>query len=137
MDYRLLVTAILAIHFAFLAYVVAGGFLAVHWPRLFWPHLAAAAWGLLVVLVPVICPLTWAENWARQRAGEPALTRGFIDRYIEGVIYPARYTRLIDVLVGLIVVGSWLLVYRRWRANHVKTSDLSGPGTSSAPVLHP
>jgi Protein of Unknown function (DUF2784) len=117
MGYRFLVTAILAVHFAFLAYVVVGGFLAVRWPRLLWPHLVAAAWGLLVVLVPVTCPLTWAENWARQRAGEPALTRGFIDRYIEGVIYPARYTRLIDVLVALVVLISWLLVWRRRRAS--------------------
>jgi Protein of Unknown function (DUF2784) len=113
--YRLLVTAVLAVHFAFLAYVVVGGFLAVRWPRLFWPHLVAAAWGLLVVAFPVTCPLTWAENWARVRAGEGALTKGFIDRYIEGVIYPARYTPVVDVLVGLVVIGSWLLVYRNWR----------------------
>jgi hypothetical protein len=120
MGYRFLVTAILAVHFAFLAYVVAGGFLAIRWPRLLWPHLAAAAWGLLVILVPVTCPLTWAENWARQRAGEPALTKGFIDRYIEGVIYPARYTRLIDILVALVVLISWLLVYfRRRRVSHL------------------
>ncbi len=116
MGYRLLVTTILAVHFAFLGYVVLGGLLAIRWPRMFWPHLAAAAWGLLVVTFPVVCPLTWAESWARQRAGEAALTEGFIDRYIEGVIYPARYTRLIDVLVGLVVVGSWLLAYRRWRS---------------------
>jgi hypothetical protein len=136
MGYRFLVTAILAVHFAFLAYVVAGGFLAIRWRRLFWPHLAAAAWGLLVILVPVICPLTWAENWARRRAGEHALTKGFIDRYVEGVIYPARYTRLVDVLVGLVVLISWLLVYRRWRASR-KTSELSSPGGSSEPVLWP
>jgi hypothetical protein len=117
MGYRFLVTAILAVHFAFLAYVVVGGLLAIRWPRLFWPHLVAAAWGLLVILVPVTCPLTWAENWARQRAGEHALTKGFIDRYIEGVIYPARYTRLIDVLAALVVLISWLLVWRRWRAS--------------------
>src|SRR6266480_4493127 len=128
MGYRLLVTAILAVHFAFLAYVVVGGFLAIRWRRLFWPHLVAAAWGLLVVAVPVVCPLTWAENWARQRAGEHALTKGFIDRYIEGVSYPARSTGLVGVLVGLVVVGSWLLVYRRWRTGRRKTSELSGSG---------
>src|SRR4051794_3124490 len=111
MGYRLLVVAILAVHFAFLGYVVLGGLLAIRRPRLFWPHLAAAGWGLLVLVFPVTCPLTWAENWARQRAGEAALTKGFIDRYIEGVLYPARYTTLVDVLAGLVVVGSWLLVW--------------------------
>jgi Protein of Unknown function (DUF2784) len=137
MGYRFAVTAILTVHFAFLAYVVGGGFLAIRWPRLFWPHLAAAAWGLLVILVPIVCPLTWAENWARQRAGEPALTKGFIDRYIEGVIYPARYTRLIDVLVALAVLGSWLLVYRHWRTRRGETSELSAPGRSSRSVFRP
>jgi hypothetical protein len=116
MGYRVLVSAVLAVHFAFLAYVVLGGLPAIRWPRMFWPHLAAASWGLLVIMFPVTCPLTWAENWARQRAGEAALTRGFIDRYIEGVVYPARYTGLIDALVGLVVIGSWLFAYRRWRS---------------------
>jgi hypothetical protein len=134
MGYRFLVTAILAVHFAFLAYVLAGGFLAIRWPRLIWPHLVAAGWGLLVILVPVTCPLTWAENWARQRAGEHALTKGFIDRYIEGVIYPARYTRLIDVLVALVVLGSWLIVYSRRRR---KTSELSGAGAASKSPMRP
>jgi hypothetical protein len=116
MAYRLLVSAILVAHFAFVAYVVLGGLPAIRWPRLVWPHLVAAAWGLLVVTVPVTCPLTWAENWARRRAGEAALTKGFIDRYIEGVLYPARYTDLLRVLIALVVVGSWLLAYRRWRS---------------------
>jgi hypothetical protein len=116
MDYRLLVSAVLVAHFAFLAYVVLGGLPAIRWPRLFWPHLAAAAWGLVVITFPVACPLTGAEDWARRRAGEAALTRGFIDRYIEGVLYPARYAGLLHVLVALVVLGSWLLVYRRWRS---------------------
>jgi hypothetical protein len=116
MDYRLLVSAVLVAHFAFLAYVVLGGLPAIRWPRLFWPHVAAAGWGLLVTVFPVTCPLTWAESWARRRAGEVAPRRGFIDRYIEGSLYPARYAELVRVLVALVVVASWLLVYRGWRS---------------------
>jgi hypothetical protein len=115
MGYRTLVTAILVAHFAFIGYVVFGGFLAVRWPRAFWPHLLAAGWGLLVVAVPLNCPLTWAEDWARQRAGEAPLTKGFIDRYVEGVIYPAGYAEQLWVLAGLVVAGSWLWAYRRGR----------------------
>jgi hypothetical protein len=114
MGYRWLVTVILAAHFAFLAYVVVGGFLAVRWPAAFWPHLGAAIWGVLVVGVPLDCPLTRAENWARRRAGEPGLTRGFIDRYFDGVLYPERFTGLLRGLVALCVLGSWLWAYRRW-----------------------
>jgi hypothetical protein len=112
--YRWLVTVILAVHFAYLAYVALGGFLAVRWPRAFWPHLVAAIWGVLVVGVPLDCPLTWAENWARRRAGEPGVTTGFIDRYIEGVLYPERFSALLRVLLAVCVLGSWLWAYRRW-----------------------
>jgi hypothetical protein len=119
MAYRLLVAAVVAVHFAFLAYVVLGGLPAIRWPRLFWPHLVAAGWGLLVITFPVTCPLTGVENWARRRAGEAPLASGFIDRYIEGVLYPARYVQPLRVLVALVVVGSWLLAYRRWCSRRV------------------
>jgi hypothetical protein len=115
MGYRALVTVVLVAHFAFLAYVVLGGLLAVRWPRAFWPHLLAAAWGLLLVTFSLTCPLTMAEDWARQRAGEGALTKGFIDRYIEGVLYPERYTDLLRVVVAVVIGGSWAWAFVRWR----------------------
>ena len=123
MGYRALVTVILVVHFAFLAFVVFGGFLSWRWPRLFWPHLAAAAWGLVVVALSLRCPLTTAENWAREQAGLAPEARGFIDRYIEGVLYPARYTVLLQTLAGLLVIGSWAGAYlfRRSRRRRVET----------------
>jgi len=119
--YRFLATVVLVAHFAFLAYVVVGGLLALRWRWTFWPHAAAALWGLLVVTVPLNCPLTWAENWARRRGGQggwqdAALQKGFIDRYITGVLYPERYVMLMRVLVAVVVLGSWALVLLRWRA---------------------
>jgi hypothetical protein len=123
MGYRELVTVILAVHFAYLAFVVFGGFLSWRWPRLFWPHLAAAVWGLAVVALSLRCPLTTAENWAREQAGLAPQARGFIDRYIEGVLYPARYTVLLQTLAGLLVIGSWAGAYlfRRNRRRRVET----------------
>src|SRR4029450_4758257 len=106
-----LVTVILAVHFAFLAFVVFGGFLSWRWPRLFWAPPAPAAWGLAVVAFSLRCPLTTAENWAREQAGLAPEARGFIDRYIEGVLYPARYTVLFQTLAGLLVIGSWAGAY--------------------------
>ncbi len=131
MGYRLLVTVILAAHFAFLAYVVLGGLLAVRWPRAFWPHLVAAGWGLAVVTAALTCPLTYAEAWARRHAGEGAVTRGFIDRYIEGVLYPERYTNLLRVLVAVVVLGSWTWAFARWRTRRAATRALTGAPTES------
>lgn len=108
MGYRALATAVLVVHFAYLAYLVIGGFLAWRWPRLIWAHLVAAAWGVALIGLGLDCPLTYAEDWARRRAGESGLTRGFVDRYLEGVIYPQRYAVLAQVLVALVVVASWV-----------------------------
>jgi Protein of Unknown function (DUF2784) len=133
--YRVLVTVILTAHFAFLAYVVLGGFLAWRWPRAIWPHLAAAAWGFAVVAVPLTCPLTTAENWARRRSGSAALTKGFIDRYIEGVLYPERFTRLLQILVAVVVLGSWVGAVLRWRRRRTldtkRKSEVSSRSTAT------
>lgn len=107
MDYGLLATAILTVHFGYLAYLVFGGFAAWAWPRTIWLHVGAAGWGFLVVAAQLTCPLTVAEAWARDRAGQPVNPRGFIDEYIEGVLYPERYTGLMQALAALAVLGSW------------------------------
>ncbi len=103
----MLVPTILVVHFAFLAYVVFGGFVAWRWRNAIWPHLAAAAWGLLIVFNAVNCPLTWAENWARQRAGNGGYDKGFIDTYVTGVLYPARYLAEMRFLAAAVVAVSW------------------------------
>ncbi|MGW0433876.1 DUF2784 domain-containing protein [Micromonospora sp. NPDC003197] len=116
MGYRLLTTLILVLHFGFLAYLVVGGFLAWLWPRTGWLHLAAAGWGAVVVAAGLDCPLTYAEHWSRRQAGETGAMRGFIDRYVEGVLYPERYAELVMALVAIVVVGSWLGLWL-WRRN--------------------
>ena len=121
-----LVTVILVVHFGYLAFVVLGGFLAWRWPRMFYVHLVAAAWGLAVVGIPLTCPLTTVENWARRQAGQTQQTSGFIDRYIEGALYPERYTLLLQAGVGVMVVGSWVgaYLYRRHLRRRVETVSL-------------
>ncbi|MGH8776601.1 MAG: DUF2784 domain-containing protein [Jiangellaceae bacterium] len=117
MAYEVLTTVILSLHFAWLVYLAAGGFLAWRWPWAIWPHVAAAAWGAALVLAGLDCPLTAAEDWSRRQAGGAGVSTGFIDRYVEGVIYPERYTGVLQVLVALVVAVSWagahLLARRR------------------------
>src|SRR5262245_2485728 len=132
MGFRILATAVLVTHFAYLAYVVFGGFIAWRWPRTFWAYLAAATWGLIVIAGPLECPLTFAENWARGRAGESGLTTGFIDRYIEGVLYPARYTVLLQALAAATVFASWVGVYVRWRARARRNTSDTGKSEDSS-----
>ncbi|QIS04058.1 DUF2784 family protein [Nocardia brasiliensis] len=109
MLYRLLADATAAVHFAFVAYVVIGGFLAWRWPRGIWTHLLAFGWGFATVLFGFECPLTHLENWARHRAGEAGLPpSGFIDHYLTGVIYPDSALGAVRVLVAVCVVLSWV-----------------------------
>jgi len=106
---------IMTVHFAVLVFLIVGGFLAWHWRGLIYPHLAMATWGLLVVAFPLNCPLTAAENYFRVRAGQPELVDGFIDHYIDGVLYPQAAAGAVQLLVGVLVVGSWTGYYLRWR----------------------
>jgi Protein of Unknown function (DUF2784) len=113
--YRLLAGTAQGAHFAYLGYLVLGGFLAWRWTWTVWPHALAAAWGFAVVAFSPTCPLTWAEDWARRRGGRPALSHGFMDHYITGVLYPARYESLVRVLVAVVVLASWSGAYLHWR----------------------
>jgi hypothetical protein len=115
MGYRILAGAAMAVHFGFVAYVVAGGFLGWRWPRAIWPHLPFAGWGLVTVVFHLGCPLTRLEDWARRRAGEPGLTTGFIDHYLAGVVFPERYGGLVRLLAAVAVGVSWLGAWIRRR----------------------
>lgn len=116
MGWRTLADAVVAVHFAFLAYVVLGGFVAWRWPRTIVLHALAAAWGLLIVTVAVPCPLTALENQFREWGGEDPLHQGFIGTYVTGTLYPAGDERLVQVIVGVVVLTSWVgLALRRRR----------------------
>ena len=118
--YRLLADLTMLVHFTFLAFVVFGGFLAWKWPRVIWAHLLLAAYGFATIAFSIRCPLTDVEDWARTRAGEAKLTgTGFIDHYIEGVLYPQEYTRLLQAAAAAVVLGSWLGLVIRRRSQHL------------------
>ena len=106
--------AVVAVHFAFLGFVIAGGFFAWRWRRVLWAHLAACTWAIAILTVPgLICPLTRTENWARVRGGLHPYVTGFIDHHIEGSLYPAAFTPFVQVLVALAVLASWVGLYLR------------------------
>ena len=112
-----LADVVVVLHFAFLLFVALGGFLAWRWPWVIWIHVPAVAWALGLVAIGYDCPLTPLEEWFRRRAGEQVAEGGFVDRYIEDVIYPERYTALLRAVVVVAVLVGWGgLVARRRRA---------------------
>jgi Protein of Unknown function (DUF2784) len=105
MFYRIGAEVVLSVHFAFIAFVLCGGLLAVRWRWVAVAHLPAATWGFFVEMTGRICPLTYAENYLRERAGESGYSQGFIEHYLLPVIYPAGLTRQIQfVLAGVVVL---------------------------------
>jgi uncharacterized protein DUF2784 len=134
MAYRWLALAVVGLHFAYLAYLLFGGFLAWRWPRSWFVHLLAASWATLVITTAVPCPLTAVQNWLRERGGQPPVTGGFIARYVRGVFYPADHETAAQVAVGLLVAVSWTgLAVRlaRLRARvHREPPSGGGPGSS-------
>jgi hypothetical protein len=119
--YDVLLDAILALHFGYIAFLVLGGFLAWRWPRAFWLHLVASIWAILIVVSWVDCPLTWAENWTRRQTGKPQVT-GFIDQYLTGVIYPPQYLTQVRLAVAFVVLVSWIGAFILWRRRRARAA---------------
>jgi len=111
MWYRLLADSVVLIHAAFVAFVVLGGFLTWHWPKLAFAHLPAALWGALIEFAGWICPLTPLENAFRLRAGQAGYTSGFIEHYVLPVMYPNGLTRTVQVVLGVAVVAINVVAY--------------------------
>jgi hypothetical protein len=116
MPYRWLADGVVALHFAFILFVVLGGLLTLRWRRAAWIHVPIAIWGALIEFVGFVCPLTPLENGLRQRGGEQGYEGGFIQHYIVPVVYPAELTRGTQVMLGTVVLLLNAVVYWRvWR----------------------
>jgi Protein of Unknown function (DUF2784) len=132
--YRVLAEATMVVHFAFVVYVVVGGFLAWRWPRTIVLHLVAAGWGMLITVFSLECPLTAVEDGLRRRAGAQALPGGFIDTYIEGVLYPERLVMEARAVAAILVLIAWVGLLVRWRSgrrDRSKAGSKAGAGTGA------
>ena len=132
MWYRIGADFVLITHFAFVLFVVLGGFLALRWPRLAWVHLPVAVYGAIIEFLGFICPLTPLENSLRQRGGEAGYSGGFIDHYITATIYPSGLTRGIQLVlgVGVLVVNALVYAIVVRRAHRPATGE--PPGSADA-----
>lgn len=117
---RWLADLILALHFAYVLFVVAGltliwlgiacGWL---WVRNFWLrllHLAAIGLVAAEALVGLVCPLTMLEDWLR--SDDPAGS-GFVERWVHRILFwdfPAWAFTLTYLAFTLLAVFTW----RRW-----------------------
>lgn len=113
MIYRIAADAVMVAHFAFILFVATGALLAWRWPRLVWLHVPALAWGLATLTIGIECPLTGLEKGLRQLAGTEGYTGGFVDHYLDNVVYPEEYGGLLRALAGMAIIAGYVLLHRR------------------------
>ncbi len=99
-------------HFAFLAFVVAGGLLTRRHRWMSVPHLLSVAWAVYVEATPgLVCPLTPLENYFAARAGRAGYEGSFIEHYLVPIIYPDGLTPALQLTLAGVVLGLNLAVY--------------------------
>lgn len=120
MLYRLLADLVLVLHLGFVAFVVLGLVAIITgnlrrwaWVNNFWfrlCHLLAICVVVAQTWMEILCPLTGLENWLRERAGEGVYAGGFIQHWVEAVLYydaPGWVFAAAYTLFGLAIAGCW------------------------------
>jgi hypothetical protein len=116
------------VHFTALLYIGLGGFLAWRWPRSLYVHVFFAAWGVIVNVLPVPCPLTALEDWFRSMQGLGPLPGGFNEYYIYDEIIPRELLPVVGAGAIVVVIISYVGAWKRWPRNPVQRS-----GSSASP----
>lgn len=104
MIYRSLADFVLVVHLGFVLFVVLGGLLVLRWRWVALVHVPAAVWGILIEYTGGICPLTPLENSLRRLGGEAGYSGGFIQHYIQPVLYPSGLTRGTQIVLGTLAL---------------------------------
>jgi hypothetical protein len=111
MMFSLAADAVLLIHFIFILFAAAGGFLALRRPWIAFLQIPAAAWGAFVEIFGKVCPLTYLENYYLVKAGGEGYTKSFVGHYLMPLVYPSGLTREIQYLLAAAVVLLNLAIY--------------------------
>ena len=119
-----LADGVLAAHTGFVAFAVAGGWLALRWRWLVWLHVPAFLWGVAVEFLGWPCPLTRLEDSLR---GEPAGGSGedFIGRTLLSVLYPEGLTRSDQLALGAGLLLVNLIAYAVFAGSIARTKRSS------------
>jgi uncharacterized protein DUF2784 len=115
--YRLLADLVVLVHFAFVLFVILGGFLVARRRRAMPLHLAAVIWAALIEFGGWICPLTPIENRLRAKSGSDGYHSDFVGHYILPILYPEGLTRETQIALGTFVIVTNLGIYA-WVLRH-------------------
>ena len=106
-----------------LVLVVAGNLAGWSWVNRPWfrlAHAAAIATVVAEVWFGLTCPLTTLEMWLRQRAGAPTYGGGFVEHWLQWLLYydaPAWVFVTLYTFFGLLVAATWWYFPPAWHSN--------------------
>src|SRR6476646_8116622 len=116
MTARLAADTLVALHLAFIAFVIAGGLLTFKHRAWAIVHLPAVAWAAWTEFTSTVCPLTPWENALRAAAGAAGYTESFVAHYIVPRIYPQGLTPHAQLGLGVAIVALNAAIYAlAWR----------------------
>ena len=122
----LLADGVVVVHLTFIIFVAVGPVLAWRWPSLIRVHVPALVYGVGIVTIGWDCPLTPLEKWLRPGDDYEG---GFVDRYVEDVIYPEEFTPLLRALAAVMIVAGYVRLFRRRDGLGRQGSIQAGPTT--------
>jgi hypothetical protein len=118
--YLLLANAVLVLHLGVVLFVIGGLLLVLvgnlsgwRWVNRLWfriAHLAAIATVVAQSWFGIMCPLTSLESWLRSKAGAAPASEGFIEHWVEFLLYydaPTWVFTLAYTAFGALVAAAW------------------------------
>ncbi len=111
MSYKFFADLTAVVHFTFVIFVVLGALAVFKWRWAAWVHIPAAVWGAMIEFYGWICPLTYMENFFREKAGTAIMEKGFVAHYILPLLYPAELTKGLQIKLGLFVIFINVVIY--------------------------
>jgi hypothetical protein len=115
-----LAVAALVLHLAWIFWVILGWLVTRNRPWLRWLHLGSLAYAIGIEIFLWPCPLTYAENYFKRRAGLDPYSEPFLIHYLEAVIYPDLNQTLITGVAVAVCLG--ILGLYAWRFHHRHTA---------------
>jgi hypothetical protein len=111
MFYRLAADAVVLLHLGYVIFIVAGGLLVFRWRWIALLHLPAVVWGVLLEFFGWMCPLTPLELGLRAAGGQAGYSGGFVEYYIQPVLYSVEPDMTVQISIGSFVILINLAVY--------------------------
>jgi hypothetical protein len=92
--YEALAGCRLAVHFAWILWVILGALVTRGRPLAAGFHILSLIYTIVIEVAPWPCPLTLAEDWLRGKAGMTSCADSFLMHYLEALVDPDVSQRL-------------------------------------------